>query len=161
MRALAGLVTSCTRWQGSTRAVLVCSEFGAVLGVCFGRKSSFFHFRLGDGSQVVGDCCLVQALAGLYARYPALDAGPADPPTLSLSHLKVLRVGSNPLFRFPWFALELARIRRPVVQIKTIEKDGLLLLVCARFPALDAGAADPPTLSLADLKVTCDPFLGA
>lgn len=29
-----------------------------------------------------------EALSGLYARFPALDAGPADPPTLTLAHLK-------------------------------------------------------------------------
>ena len=38
------------------------------------------------------------------------------------------RVRSNRPFRFPWFALELAVIRRPVVQFKRLERDDLVPL---------------------------------
>ena len=37
-----------------------------------------------------------------------------------------LRVGSNLLFHFPWFELELAGIRQPVVQSRGLERDDLV-----------------------------------
>ena len=46
--------------------------------------------------------------------------------------------GTKPFFQLPWFALELAGIRRIVVQIKGLERDGLVplrVLVVASAPA--------------------------
>ena len=40
--------------------------------------------------------------------------------------LPALRAGANRLFQCPWFVLDLAGIRRPVVQMRGLKKEGLL-----------------------------------